>query len=986
MPKKLCCCNPLGRHVAVACRSYESHSIYKLDGTNVGYGGQDGFLGITFGPQKIFGVTAGDPSGFGGPVIVRGPYTVYLNENDVRTKKFDSTRDIIILSRGGGGASLTDPTEIGPIGGNSALIQSRLIASLDLEGSPGTGGEGYDGGGASFVGNQITQNLKNSEIIVGAGAGVGKNQSGGQGGVFEGTYGYGSDAGEGGSQIKGGSGGGSGGDGVELFGGDGGPNGGGGGGGGYYGGGGGDNYSGGGGGSSKQPEYDASAKYSEDGLNQYPGGVCDPFISYLNLDSTQPVYHAGLGGGFNNNQGDIGYQTVLGFGRGYNAYEYGSDGVITVVWVNKYCPCNENTYVLPDKMYICLTDAQYQILKDFQDNEPLGDRYLVKFDLDGETYFYFGICQNAYCDRSRLVDGTPTNIQLSGIPIDLPGPGQGTQMDDCCSTTLCVPYCKVTTPNCYDCNIQNDACAKTPVPKYCCDDIQIDDDNQNYYYSISNGWLWQCTKNPYFWYEFGDKPENPADIFSTKYERGCLPVTYTDNDIKENPSLLLDLCNGTLNDEGDSCANYDVNDSGSNCWIRLQGEFFPYTNRWPATVTSNVCDGLKLSYAYHQDPASDDPCSCTNATDDGYGLNCYKYGCVNNSRQFVFTLTTCEVNNKIYFDTKSCNNHISGSLSESAFQIPYSCQQEVLGYSQIIKKCTLQDGTKIDAASPLAFPPTGESNRGAIYQICSYNAAGINTCEKTVEVTPTIVTLPNGMGLDSKGIKLGTLINEISKNLTLDTTFIVHESNLWVNDQRIVLIDCEPYYDVLPGDKLSRIVKTENDEETRYDYYYQPLGYMFKARVIISDSLFSASYTPYRSSPPTCNNICICEPEKIEKTGRFGGAIRKYYYTDSPYYFYENNSGSSPDFTEGTFIPDPNLDPFYHETYGWSYEPDSWKTYLCKDNVDKDIQYRYKFYCDKLNKNGGCVPPDETTPPVGYTLQSSTLSCEFEVSITFENQ
>ena len=513
MPTKACCCDPKGRHVAVACRYYGWHTAtYVKDavGNSAGdprFVGPDGFTTKDFGYQRLFGLTLTPLLTEELETVIRGPYTW-----NASIKQFDATRDVILLSRSGGGSSQYTKDQINvPKGGNSSLLQTRVKASLAMEANVGAGGSGFGGGKGTGIGSLLSpEYIPNT--VPGGGAGGGVDGAGGHGGITNGKDGFGTGNGRGGSQIAGGCAGGPDAfDGLEYEGGTGAAESGG-GGGGRYSGGGGSNKAGGGGAASKWPagvSGFSDVSYSEEGSNKGPGGICDPFIP---LQET--VYHYGMGGGSNFVQdpptgvGPTSPTNFLGFGLDYNPNKEGTPGVVRAIWIEKYCPCNEDdSKVLPDKMYICLTDAQYAVIENEMNvDDPVFN--LVKFDLNGETYIYFGRCVNAYCTDIRLVDGTPTNIRQTDILSYPITGGGGVGMNDCCNALISYPICKIQEANCYDCN-NCYRCLPPLKPKYCCENI---DDKPDSYWSVYQGYLWRTEKFK-FWFPFGKKPEDsPLDI------------------------------------------------------------------------------------------------------------------------------------------------------------------------------------------------------------------------------------------------------------------------------------------------------------------------------------------------------------------------------------------------------------------------------------------------------------------------------------------
>jgi hypothetical protein len=635
MPTKACCCDPKGRHVAVACRYYGWHTAtYVKDaiGNCAGdprFVGPDGFTTKNFGYQRLFGLTLTPQFTDELETVIRGPYTW-----NASIKQFDSTRDVILLSRSGGGSSQYTKDQINlPKGGNSSLLQTRVKASLAMEANVGAGGSGFGGGKGTGIGSILSPQY-NPNSVPGGGAGGGVNGAGGHGGITNGGNGFGTGNGLGGSQTAGGCAGGSGAfNGLEYIGGTGAPESGG-GGGGRYSGGGGANKAGGGGAASKWPagvSGFSDIAYSEEGSNKGPGGICDPFVP---LQET--LYHYGMGGGSNlvpdppTGVGPASPTNFLGFGLDYNPTKEGTPGVVRAIWIDKYCPCNEDdSKVLPDKMYICLTDAQYAVIENEMNvDDPVFN--LVKFDLDGETYIYFGRCVNAYCSDIRLVDGTPTNIQKTIHTNTSVGKGgQGVLLNDCCKVIIGIPICKIQQPNCFDCNGCYNCLPQFLKAKYCCENIEEKPDN---YWSVYEGYLWACYKTQ-FWFPFGVKPEDNFLNIGTEidwynpflydarrgFEKACLPVYSTE----QNPPDLCEIGGGGGGGDCEPYFGFPFNNLPPACTVEI-GTLFDgmHPSAIPMKVQiSSVCCGkptpTPIKSAWSETDCSagcsefpDPPCAC----------------------------------------------------------------------------------------------------------------------------------------------------------------------------------------------------------------------------------------------------------------------------------------------------------------------------------------------------------------------------------------
>lgn len=218
-----------------------------------------------------------------------------------------------------------------------------------IETVPAGGGQGYGawGGGAAFVATDVTS-PESAFIIAGGGGGAGKQPApGGHGGVTSGLAGKGSEGGGGGTQTTGGCGGTYAQDGQGTKGGRGAfvniNGGGGGGGGGKRGGGGGGSAGyGGGGGSSTIDEY------SESGSDLGPPNMCDP--DYW-------IYDIGGLGGNKKITGSVGWIPTNPYTDGTGTW-----GKVALLFSGARCLCDSNKDEIPDRSYICLTDAQAQYI------------------------------------------------------------------------------------------------------------------------------------------------------------------------------------------------------------------------------------------------------------------------------------------------------------------------------------------------------------------------------------------------------------------------------------------------------------------------------------------------------------------------------------------------------------------------------------------------------------------------------------------------
>jgi hypothetical protein len=823
MPTKACCCDPKGRHVAVACRYYGWHTAtYVKDavGNSAGdprFVGPDGFTIKDFGYQRLFGLTLTPLLTEELETLIRGPYTW-----NASIKQFDATRDVILLSRSGGGSSQYTKDQINlPKGGNSSLLQTRVKASLAMEANVGAGGSGFGGGKGTGIGSILSPQY-NPNSVPGGGAGGGVNGAGGHGGITNGGNGFGTGNGLGGSQTAGGCAGGSGAfNGLEYIGGTGAPESGG-GGGGRYSGGGGASKAGGGGAASKWPagvSGFSDLAFSEEGSNRGPGGICDPFVPLQ-----EALYHYGMGGGSNFVQdpptgvGPASPTNFLGFGLDYNPTKEGTPGVVRAIWIDKYCPCNEDdSKVLPDKMYICLTDAQYAVIENEMNvDDPVFN--LVKFDLDGETYIYFGRCVNAYCTDIRLVDGTPENIRQTDITnIQVDQGGQGVLLNDCCKTHLCVPICPIGQANCFTCNNCYN-CVTNLKAKYCCDNVE---DKPDRYWSIYENYLWVCSKTN-FWLPFGVTPEQifPSEVsfpifgsYGTgNYEKVCLPVN---GDLANEP-IPYEYCQSDLEDCGPYLSNASpgINNRNHPCHVQVGALWeYPHPQYLPIQMTINatVCgrsqlvpitswmgEGCECQIVQYQ-------CLCgtdclepnelqktyTSFCDTSGTLNPDGYGCLNSS--FYFPNVDREIN---------------------AFEIT-SFMNPILGMRITIPKC----------------PQTG--------QLVTTEVGLTSLCGKRVSA------------LDGFGLDLGTIANAMNAN-PLGVIWQAVQPDIWVTD-RIGAIACIPNAPAPSGDEQTGIVVTQTPTQEIRDYYFRPTTYLYKIQVF-ADSCVGSNTQICNGAPCECNS------------------------------------------------------------------------------------------------------------------------------------
>jgi hypothetical protein len=471
MPKKSCCCIPSDSYIAVPCRSY-----------TIG-GGVSSFINPFITNEFRFGNVQPKP--------VRR-----VDGQDV----FDSTRKIVFMMRGAGGGG----NNIGK-GGNGAYGEYREIASLSLrlrQGAGGTaaqltqiettdiphggGGQGYGvaafGGGASVLSN--TSTFFEGKKIAGGG-GAGKENFGGHGGTYNGISGSGIYGGGAASQSSPGI------AGTDTFnttsgilskGGQGAFTnppligyGGGGGGGELGGGGGGATYlseiltviDGGGGGGGSSTIASNGTNFIE-GTDDGPGAMCNPYL----FDRFYGV--PGLGGN-RTTKGGISNPPGSGYGGGILYY-----------YLNSYCLCDgENVDNIPEKMFLCLSKDQYDVIENAVGPNPGGftNPYLLHFTLNGEKYYLLGQTCSEMCEPNFKEVGTPTDIYWGPLGF---GPA-------CCQIVRCFEYCE-TTETC-------DLCCDTINPSYyCCENVQ---DKPEEYWSLLGDTLYKCYKTT-AWIPFGD--------------------------------------------------------------------------------------------------------------------------------------------------------------------------------------------------------------------------------------------------------------------------------------------------------------------------------------------------------------------------------------------------------------------------------------------------------------------------------------------------
>jgi hypothetical protein len=616
----------------------------------------------------------------------------------------------------------------------------------------------------------------------------------------------------------------------------------GGGGGGRYSGGGGSEQSGGGGAASKWPDVGSylygdkgDVNYSKDGSDRGPGGICDPFIPYCGVtgDSLNSLAHCGMGGGANLvpdsplGVGPGSQTAFLGFGNDFNPKKEGVPGVVAAIWVDKYCPCQGSTFDvsetgppyksdLPSKMYICLSDTQYSVLEEAMNADGLG--FLPKFDLDGETYIYFGQCVNSYCDNIRLVEGTPTNVRLTDLnSAQYNGPGDAIFLNDCCKTHLCIPICPIGQANCFTCNNCYN-CVTNLKAKYCCENV---DDKPNSYWSIHENYLWVCSKTN-FWLPFGVFPEQPfpsgvvlpnfGSYGYGNYEKACLPVN---GDLANEP-IPYEYCQSDLEDCGPYLSNSPpgINNRNHPCHVQVGTLWeYPHPEYLPISMTINatVCGRAQLV-------------PITSWMGEGCECQIVQYQCLcgtdclePNELQKTYT-SFCDTSGTLNSNGYDCIN--------SSFYIPNVDRSiEVYNISDLMNPIL---GMRITIPK---CPQTG--------QLVTTEVGLTSLCGKRVSAL-------NGFGLD-----LGTIANAMNAN-PLGVIWQAVQPDIWVTD-RIGAIACIPNAPAPSGDEQTGIVVTQTATQEIRDYYFRPTTYLYKIQVF-ADSCVGSNTQICNGAPCECNS------------------------------------------------------------------------------------------------------------------------------------
>lgn len=571
MPKKACCCVPAGSYVAIPCRYYYGRQFI---------GGRAEWAHYSGSPESGIG-------GFGGAQgTLLGPFRFVSG-----TQVFDSTRKIIYMLRGGGGGaggpqlrrSFPGYEEVSPFvfskGGHGAYTEYETIANLQhvvRAGKGGTGGKfnfysgdlvqekrkggqgvytdanggdaafiaegggwatqhpplaaaGGGGGGAFFwndttsgnpnidpadtaqigpryggnAGIEIAQNGENgwenvSNQAIGGGGGATNLTPGAAGGPTSPTTGnfYATP----GTELGGGRG-------FrfrledEIYGflGRGG-----GGGGGLYGGGGGGWNGGGGGGSSTRGNT-----YSFVSNSNYAANHCNPYMD----KST------GIGG------------KSLPANNSIN----GGDACVVQYYIYGNCPCDPGKNEIPEPLFICLNQEQYEYIVQELGPQPPDDSpfsgcasYTPLFVFEGEEYILVGQCETA-CESAYSIQ---FDAEFQNIRWECAGPAgeANTVRPPCCSEIVCRPVCPIEGANCANCG-----CADVSDIYVCCNT----EGKPDAYTAVYNGWIYNCTKSNSNWIVPGQDAPNITQL--------CLDPQTQDCSQEEK------ICSVTINESFDGC-------------------------------------------------------------------------------------------------------------------------------------------------------------------------------------------------------------------------------------------------------------------------------------------------------------------------------------------------------------------------------------------------------------------------------------------------
>ena len=267
---------------------------------------------------------------------------------------------------------------------------------------------------------------------------------------------------------------------------------GGGGGGGLFGGGGGAFNGGGGGGSSTKGN-----SYSFIARNDYPANYCNPHVD---------------------RSGGIGGRRIP-----LNPSVNGTNGAITQYYIYGFCPCDPSKNELPEPMFICLNQNQYEyIINELGPPPDIGfDEGDVNslFVYEGEEYILLGACETD-CESAYVVeeDASFENIRWeirreieTGTILNNPPP--------CCSQIICRPLCPVEGLNCANCG-----CSDVAEILSCCQT----EGKPDTYTGIYNGWIYSCVKSNQNWIIPGvDAPNitqvciSPSDIICNNEPKEC---------------------------------------------------------------------------------------------------------------------------------------------------------------------------------------------------------------------------------------------------------------------------------------------------------------------------------------------------------------------------------------------------------------------------------------------------------------------------------
>jgi hypothetical protein len=251
---------------------------------------------------------------------------------------------------------------------------------------------------------------------------------------------------------------------------------GGGGGGGLFGGGGGAFSGGGGGGSSTKGN-----SYSFVSSNNFSANHCNP---YLEKDT-------GIGGNRN--------QSLFTLNGGY--------GSVTQYYIEGFCPCDPSKNDIPEPMFICLNQEQYEYV--INELGPPPDIGFDEGDLnglfvyEGEEYILLGACETD-CESAYVIeeDASLESIRWE-IRKEIFGEGGSSSPPPCCSQIICRPLCPLEGVNCANCG-----CSDVAEILSCCQT----EGKPDTYTGIYNGWLYSCVKSNQNWIIPGVDAPNITEV------------------------------------------------------------------------------------------------------------------------------------------------------------------------------------------------------------------------------------------------------------------------------------------------------------------------------------------------------------------------------------------------------------------------------------------------------------------------------------------